>query len=287
MNSITADKAGPAAATPKATVRRRSPWSRLSRRANAIPSWAMFLISMITSLFLWQLVIWVFRIPEYVLPAPAAILEGIIDNRALLLEHTQVTLVEILVAFFISAVLGFVIASALAFSKVLDSLLYPALVAGQNIPKVALAPIMVLWFGFGFKSNVAIAIAIAIFPIIINTALGLKSIEPDMVRLGKSMGGTPIRLMWKIRLPNAMPYVFAGLKLGMTFAVIGAIVGEFVSGSSGLGYLIQLGTGQLRTVLAFSGIVVLSALGIVLYYLVELIERMSIGWHSSQNDSQR
>jgi NitT/TauT family transport system permease protein len=251
------------------------------------PSWVLFCVSLGLLVVLWQGAIVAFSIPEYTLPSPWAVAGGIRDNWELLLENSRVTLVEILVGFGLAVALGFPTAAALAFSRVLDRLLYPILVAGQNVPKVAIAPIMVLWFGFGFKSNVAIAASIAIFPIIINTALGLKSIETDMVRLGRVMGGSPMRLMWKIRLPNAMPFVFAGLKLGMTFAVIGAIVGEFISGSSGLGYLIQVATGQLRTVLAFSSIVVLSAMGIALYYAVEAIERVSIRWHSSQNEHRR
>lgn len=246
------------------------------------PAWLLFLVSLGSMTLLWQLVVTLFDIPEYTLPSPLAIALGIRENFGLLVEHSQVTLIEIIVAFGLAVAIGFPIAAALAFSRVLDRLLYPVLIAGQNVPKVAIAPIMVLWFGFGFKSNVAIAASIAIFPIIINSALGLKSIEPDMVRLGRAMGGSAFRLMWRIRLPNAMPSVFAGLKLGMTFAVIGAIVGEFISGSSGLGYLIQVATGQLRTVLAFSSIVVLSALGIGLYYLVEAFERVTIRWHSSQ-----
>lgn len=250
------------------------------------PSWLLFCISFALLVVLWQAVIVVFSVPEYTLPSPWAVAVGIVENFGLLVENSKVTLAEILVGFVLAVALGFPVAAALAFSRVLDRLLYPILVAGQNVPKVAIAPIMVLWFGFGFQSNVAIAASIAIFPIIINTALGLKSIEPDMIRLGRIMGGSPLRVMWKIRLPNAMPFVFAGLKLGMTFAVIGAIVGEFISGSSGLGYLIQVASGQLRTVLAFSSIVVLSVLGIALYYAVEAVERVSIRWHSSQDDSK-
>jgi NitT/TauT family transport system permease protein len=246
------------------------------------PSWVLVVASFGSLLLLWQLAIMVFDIPDYVLPTPIAVAEGMVEFRELLLEHTLVTLSEVAAGFALAVVLGFPIAALIAFSRVFDRLVYPLLVAGQSVPKVAIAPIMVLWFGFGFKSNVAVSTSIAIFPIIVNTALGLKSIDPDMVRLGKSMGATGMRLMWKIRLPNALPNVFVGLKLGMTFAVIGAIVGEFISGGSGLGYLIQLATGQLRTVLAYSSIVTLSLLGIALYYVVEAIERVSIRWHPSQ-----
>lgn len=247
------------------------------------PSSLLFCVSFATLVALWQLATVLFDIKAYTLPSPYAIGEGVVENAGLLWRNTGVTVIEILAAFGLAVVIAMPIAAAIAFSRVLDKLVYPLLIAGQNIPKVAIAPIMVLWFGFGFKSNVAIGASIAVFPVIINTALGLNSIDPGMVRLGRSMGGTPLRILWKIRLPNAMPSIFAGLKLGMTFAVIGAIIGEFVSGSEGLGYIIQVATGQLRTVLAFSSMVVLSVVGIALYYAVEAAERLSIRWHSSQH----
>ena len=273
---------------PMAARSENVPAARRGRRGippmAAWPSWTLFCLSFTLLLLLWQAAITLFDIPEYTLPSPWAVAVGIEENFGLLVENSRVTILEILVGFALAVALGFPIAAALAFSRVLDRLLYPILVAGQNVPKVAIAPIMVLWFGFGFKSNVAVATSIAIFPVIINTALGLKSIDPDMVRLGRVMGASSVRLLWKIRVPNAMPFVFAGLKLAMTFAVIGAIVGEFISGSSGLGYLIQVATGQLRTVLAFSSITVLSLIGIALYFAVEAVERVTIRWHSSQDD---
>lgn len=244
-------------------------------------NWTLFVVSFLFVVVLWQAIIWLFSVPPYVLPSPPQIAVAIWETRGMLWQHSIVTLKEILVGFGIAVLLGFPVAMGIAFSKVIDRLVYPLLVAGQAVPKVAIAPIMVLWFGFGFRSNVAVAASIAIFPVVVNCALGLKNIDPDMVRLGRSMGASTLRLLLKVRIPNALPNVFAGLKLGITFAVVGAIVGQFIAGSEGLGYLIQLATGQLRTVLAFASIVVLSFLGILLFYAVELLERIFVRWHVS------
>lgn len=246
------------------------------------PNWLLALTSFILVFVVWRIAIAVLSIPAYVLPTPTDVGQEIFESRSLLFRHSLVTLNEVLVGFAASLMIGFPLAIAIAFSRILDRLIYPLLVAGQAVPKVAVAPIMVLWFGFGFKSNVAVAASIAVFPVVVNTALGFKSIDPDLIRLGRSMGATQVRLLRKIRIPNALPNIFVGLKLGITFAVIGAVVGEFIAGSAGLGYLIQLATGQLRTVLAFASIAVLSALGIALFYIVEAIERVSVRWHESQ-----
>jgi NitT/TauT family transport system permease protein len=246
--------------------------------------WILVPASFVFVAVLWEAVRLVFQVPEYVLPSVGAVGAGIIEHRVLLFEHVQITLKSVLTGFVLAVGLGFPIAMAIAFSRVIDRLLYPLLVAGQAIPKIALAPIIIMWFGFGFQAHVAIAVTIAIFPVVINSALGLKSIDPDLVRLARSIGASPLGMLWKIRLPNALPNVFAGLKLGMTFAVIGAVVGEFIAGGGGLGYLVQLGTGQLRTVLAFASIVVLSALGVALFYAVEAVERLTIGWHPTSTE---
>lgn len=252
-------------------------------RPSGWPGWILVLLSFAFVVGLWWLVILLFSVPAYVLPSPLAVAEEIVASRGLLTRNLLVTLNEVLVGFGVAVLIGFPLAMAIAFSRVLDRLIYPMLVAGQAVPKVAVAPIMVLWFGFGFQSNVAVAASIAVFPVVVNTALGFKSIDPDLVRLGRSMGATQLRLLRKVRVPNALPNIFVGLKLGITFAVIGAVVGEFIAGSAGLGYLIQLATGQLRTVLAFASIVVLSFLGIALFYIVEGIERVSVKWHDSQS----
>src|SRR4029079_1570471 len=144
---------------------------------------------------------------------------------------------------------------------------------------IALAPILLAWFGFGIKTNVTIGFVIAVFPVVINTVLGLKSIDPAMVKLGRAMGASSWRLFIKIRVPTALPSLFAGLKIAGTFAVIGAIVGEFTAGVRGLGYLIAFTTGNLNMNLAFAALVAISLVGIAAYFAIELIERIALRSH--------
>ena len=166
---------------------------------------------------------------------------------------------------------------------VVEKLTYPLLVATQAVPKVAVAPLFLVWFGFGEAPKIATAALIAIFPVIVDTAVGLRAIDPDMVRLAKSMRAGPLKTFWKVRLPIALPNIFAGLKMAMTFSVIGAVVGEFVAGTTGLGYLIQAATGTMQTTVAFASIVLLSIIGIVLFVIVEVFERIFVSWHHSMN----
>jgi NitT/TauT family transport system permease protein len=243
---------------------------------------ALFLTSMLMLLGLWYAVIWVFDLPPFVLPLPHVVFDRLVSNLPLLLRESRVTLVQVLAGFGLSVLVGFPFGMMIAFSRVLDRLLYPPLIVSQAVPKIALAPVFLAWFGFGFRTNVSISFLIAVFPVIINTALGLKGLDPDMVRLGKAMGATRWRLFIRIRLPSALPAIFAGLKISMTFAVIGAVVGEFVAGSAGLGYAIQSATGLFNMSLAFAAIVMISLLGVVLFFAVELIERVVLRSHPTQ-----
>lgn len=264
-----------------ATPQRRV-WSRIGdSRA------ALFVVSLLGLVALWYVVILVFRVPAYVIPPPHRVAVTMANNVPFLLTNARVTALQILAGFLLAAAVGFPIGVLIAFSRLADRLLYPPLVVSQAVPKVALAPIFLAWFGFGFRTNVAISFLVAVFPVIINTALGLKSLDPAMVRLGRAMGANRSRLFLKIRLPAALPTIFAGLKIAITFAVIGAIVGEFVAGSSGLGYAIASASGSLNMSLAFGAIVAVSALGLIAFYLVELIERFILRHHPEVQRSRR
>lgn len=227
---------------------------------------------------IWELVVQFSRLPSFILPGPVAVLIEIFNQRALLWEHSLVTLTEILIGFFLSIVVGFPIAIAIAFSRTLERMLYPLLVVSQAVPKVAVAPLFLIWFGFGQTLNALLALLVAVFPVIINSALGLTEINPDLVRLGRVMGGNAWRVFWRVRFPTALPSIFAGLKLSITLATIGAVVGELVAGQSGLGYLAQFAAGQLQTTRTFACIAVLSFWGVVLFYGVVVIESLAIRW---------
>ena len=238
-------------------------------------------VSIASVALLWQFAVSIFPIPSYLLPSPTEIGSSMVSQFAFQWKHALVTLREILIGFGIAVAIGIPMAVAITFVPVVQKLFYPILVATQAVPKVAVAPLFLVWFGFGEAPKFAMAALIAVFPIIIDTAVGLRAIDPDMIRLAKSMRAGSLKTFWKVRLPIALPNIFAGLKMAMTFAVIGAVVGEFVAGTSGLGYLIQSATGNMQTTVAFASIVLLSLIGIALFYIVEAFERIFLPWHHS------
>jgi NitT/TauT family transport system permease protein len=183
--------------------------------------------------------------------------------------------------FALSIVVGVPLALAIFLWPPFARSVYPLLVSSQAIPKAAVAPLFVVWFGFGLLPKVLIAFLIAFFPIVINTVVGLASLEPEKIQLARSMGFGPSKIFFKIRLPSALPAIFGGLKIAITLAVVGAIVGEFVGGDSGLGYLLMQANGSMDTPLLFAGLVGLTLIGVALFLLVELAERLAIPWHTS------
>lgn len=229
------------------------------------------------ALIAWQALVSFGNYAEVVLPGPWAVLREMIKQRDLLLTHSIVTLREICIGFAVAVLIGMPLGAAVAFSKSLSRLLMPLLVVSNSVPKVAIAPLFLIWFGFGQLTNIVLAVLVAIFPIVINTTLGLTHIEADLIRLGRVMGGSPMRIFWQIRVPAALPSIFAGLKLAITLATIGVIVGEMIAGQAGLGYLAQYASGQLLTVMAFASIVVMSALGVVLFYAIAWLEVIVVG----------
>ena len=234
-------------------------------------------------LALWEIGTRIFRVPVFLLPPPSAIGVSMMNNAALLLQNGWVTTVEILLGFLLSIVVGIPLALAIFLWPPFSRSILPLLVSSQAMPKVAVAPLLLVWFGFGLLPKVLIAFLIAFFPIVINTALGLASIEPEKIYLARSMGFGATATFFKI-LPNALPSIFGGLKISITLAVVGAVVGEFVGGDAGLGYLLMVANGSMDTQLLFAGIVSLTVLGVFLFVLVELAERLVIARHIISGD---
>lgn len=259
-----------------------------TRRVDGVLRWlgtssiTWFAVGIAILVAIWWGSVIIFAIPEYVLPTPPAVWHEIVTNASLLATNSVVTLREILIGYAISVVLGLAVAILISLSPVLQRLIYPLLVMTQAIPKIALAPLFLIWMGYGATTNAVIAVLVAFFPIAINGAAGLASLDPRMVQLGRSMGGRTWQIYLHFRLPNALPYLFAGLKLGITMAAIGAVVGEFIAGSEGLGYLAQSAAGTLNTPLAIAAVLILSVIGVVLFFIVEGIERIAMPWHASQ-----
>ena len=198
------------------------------------------------------------------------------ENAALILKHGWVTTIEIVLGFLLSIVVGIPLALAIFMWPAFSRSVLPLLVSSQAMPKVAVAPLFLVWFGFGLLPKVLIAFLIAFFPIVIGTAVGLASIEQEKIYLARSMGLGTAATFFKIRLPSALPSVFGGLKISITLAVVGAVVGEFVGGDAGLGYLLMVANGNIDTPLLFAGLVALTVQGVVLFFLVELVERLAI-----------
>lgn len=258
---------------------------RITGLAKMLRRFLLPTIAILACLILWEVLAVFTRIPAYLLPQPSNVIVALVQNFPFLMGHAWVTTVEIVLGFLLSIAIGIPIAMAIVGSRWIEDAVYPLLVLSQAVPKVALAPLLLVWIGFGIETKVVVAVLIAFFPVVIGAAVGFKSVPQEMVHLGRSMGLTGARMFTKIRLPYALPSIFGGLKVSITLAVVGAVVGEFVGADRGLGYLILLYSGQLEMALMFAAIFVLVAIGIVSFAIVQFAERALIPWHASvRND---
>jgi len=228
----------------------------------------------------WQLL--GLRVPRYILPTPLAALGELWMRAPLLAQHAAVTLQEIALGFGLAVLVSVPCGLAVAFSRAVERVVMPVLVFTQLIPKIALAPLFIIWFGFGLFPKVFMTFLLSFFPIVIDAVVGFRSLDQEIVYLTRSIGLSAWQAFRKVRLPHALPNIFAGLKVAITLATVGAIIGEFVGSDRGLGYLLLVAGGDLRTELLFATLIVLTAIGLVLYYLVMLLERLAIPWHISR-----
>jgi len=231
---------------------------------------------------LWEILVRMLGVPLFMLPPPSAVAQAMIENPHIYAYHAVYTLYSTLAGFALAVVLGVVLAVAIVQSKFLERTLYTVLVTLNSVPKVAVAPLFIVWLGTGLEPKIAIAAMIAIFAIVIDLVHGLKSVEPDMLDLGRALRGSRLKVLVKIRFPHALPALFSGMKVAISLALIGAIVGEFVAAKRGLGYLIMLSQGQYDTPTMFAAIVILALLGIALFFLIDAIERLVLPWHASR-----
>lgn len=244
------------------------------------------ILTLIGLIALWELLCWVLDIPKYLLPTPIDIIQRIFEDWSMLVRHSSVTLVEIFAGFGLSIIIGIPFAVVVVYSKYFSQAFFPILIGLQCIPMVSLAPLLIVWLGFGMLSKVLIAFLISFFPILVNTIAGLKSMEKDMFMLSQSLRANSMQVFLHFRLPKALPSIFAGFKVGITLAVVGAVVAEFVSSESGLGYLQLIASSQLDVTLQFCVIVALAVIGLGLYNLVALIERISIPWYKASRGGE-
>ncbi len=259
-----------------------TPVKQVSTRPEAmkgpLPDWVLALALAASVTVLWEFAIRLFRVPTFVLPAPSAVIRSLIENWSQLASATESTALEILLGFVLAAMTGIAVALVIVRFDRFGRALYPLIVLFQNVPKVALAPIFILWFGFDLAPKVVLIVVIAFFPVAIDMLVGLQSVEPSFVALMQSVGASRSKILLDVRIPHSLPHLMAGLKVAITFSVIGAIVGEFAGASRGLGYMIQFASTQLDTPLIFAALLVVSVLGLAFYYVVELAERLLVPW---------
>ncbi len=235
-------------------------------------------VTFVLLLVAWEALVWYFEIRSWLLPAPLEIAQSMWEWRAELAGHTLTTLNETLIGFGLAIVISVPLAVLIVYSPILQNTIYPILLVFQSVPKVAIAPLLVLWIGFGILPKVVVVFLVCFFPIIVATATGLSAIPASLMELIRSLSASTLQTFVKIRFPTALPHIFVGLKIAVTFAVIGAVIGEFVGSESGLGYLILVSTSQSRTPLAFGALVILTVMSIVLYYALVVIERLVVPW---------
>ena len=239
----------------------------------------------ITALILaaiWEIGVSAAHIGQWLLPKPSDIFIACFTKAGVLLPASLVTIQEILLGFSLAIVVGLAIAMLIVAHTVVEKCFYPLLIATQVVPKVAIAPVLTVWLGYGLAPKIMVTFLIAFFPIVINSIVGFRSVTPGKLYLAQTMGASGWQIFLKIRMPTALPSILAGLKIGSTLAVVGALVGEFIASDRGLGRVILLANGDFDTVLVFAAITYLTLIGVVLFAVIEICELLLIPWHVSR-----
>ena len=244
-------------------------------------------VALILFFSLWEGYVRLSGIQNYILPGPLEILQGLVEHRGKLVSHSLVTAFEMLLGYSCSIIFGSLFAFLVVRSSTLDKALMPLFFFSQTVSKIAIAPLFVIWLGFGILPKVLVSFLISFFPIFISTSAGLKSVEIEMLELIHSMSPTTFQVFWKVRIPTALPHFFAGAKVAVPFAAVGAIVGEWIASDQGLGYYLLLMQGDLDTAGLFATILAVSFISIVLYLIVGKLERLFLPWHVSVRSEQQ
>jgi len=222
----------------------------------------------------WQVLVPAFGISAFVLPTPLAILERVATDFPMLLDHMRFTAAEVLGGFALAILVGVLLALAIFYSRLVEHAVYPILIALQTVPKVTLAPLIVIYLGYGWGPKIFLSFLVSFFSIVVSTVVALKALDRGYVNLIRSMGGTEAQIFFKVRLPAALPALFGSLKVALTLSIIGAIIGEYVASERGLGYLQLKANSTFDTTLNFASVVMTSLLGVSLYFIINTLERM-------------
>jgi NitT/TauT family transport system permease protein len=221
-------------------------------------------------------------VAPYILPSPADTWRAAQENMSYLATNTWVTTWETVIGFVIAAVVGELVAVMMIYSASLEKTVYPLILFAQVVPKIAIAPLFIVWLGFGPSPKILVAVLMAFFPIVISGLAGLRTVDPEILELTSTMGASRFKTFLKVRLPASLPQLMSGLKVAATLAVTGAVVGEFVGANEGLGYVILQANGNVDTAMLFAALIIMSALGILLFAIIEIAEKLLIPWHSSR-----
>jgi NitT/TauT family transport system permease protein len=248
------------------------PWKAISTRATTPLIYLLLTI-------VWEAGVRLFHVPGWILPAPTAIIAMTKEWAPELLYNTYITVRETIIGFALALILSVPLAVIIAFTNTARRLLYPILLGLQSVPKVALAPLVILWFGIGNWPKIIIVVLVCFFPILVNVVAGFEAVPKPMLDLMYSLRASKLAIFRRLRAPVATPYLFTGCKIAITFAVIGAVIGEFVAAQEGLGYMILVSTAQSQTPLAFAAIILLTFISIGLYYAIEILERRFVTWN--------
>jgi len=252
---------------------------RLRRVAGVIyPPIFFFLFLLIA----WQLYVEYTHYPRFLLPTPYEIMSEFLISWPTLVPHFIATLLEIVSGFFVGSIIGVILGIWVAYSKLAERVIYPLAILVKVAPVVAIAPMITLWFGFGILSKIVITSIISFFPLVLNMSAGLTSIDPSLVDLMHSLSAKETEIFLKIRLPNSVPYAFAGLKIAITVSVVGAIVAEFAGALAGLGFMANMAMAYIETPLLFVLLMILSFLGIALFGMISMLERIFVPWAAAR-----
>lgn len=238
---------------------------------------APWLVTLLVFL-LWELMCHAFNIPPYVLPPPSAVFRALTTYRSQILSHSLHTLFTTIVGFWLAVVGGLLLGLAVGASRIVYVTLYPLLIGFNSIPKVALVPVIVIWFGIGTVPAIITAFSIAFFPIAVNIATGLATIEPEMRDVLRSLGASKWEVLTKVGIPRSMPYLFASLKIAITLAFVGSVISETVASNEGIGYLMLSASSRFDVPLVFAGLLVVGAMGVAMYVICVLVELRMTHW---------
>ena len=230
----------------------------------------------------WESAVYLTGIKEYLLPPPSKVWAEFLKRSDTVIDGAWVTTQEIIAGYLLAIVVSVPLALSVAYSRFVENAIYPVVVFLQIIPKIAVAPLFIIWFGFGFAPKLLLVFLLSFFPIVVASIAGFKSVDPEIMDFAHTTGAGAWKMFAKIRLPQALPDIFTGLKVGAALSATAAVVAEFVASDRGLGYLLLQYNGNLETPMVFAIVVLLSLIGLAVYYLVELVERITIPWHVSQ-----